>query len=231
MPNSPEISQKTRRLTPTELRELGFGGERRLIPYLHKNPLIRSLFWSKMESVLECSGPAGSGPASPASILEIGCGGGLALPLFSSTFSEVYGVDLDVSFARKIVEKFGLNNVKLFEGDIKDIRDASFGKQQFDLVFASSVFEHIKDLEKALPAVRDMLSPTGRLITVSPTENGLYRFGRLFFGHKKPEDHYHTAREIRDMLENHFTVEKKKYLPFNLGYQLSLYEVLFLSRK
>ena len=58
-----------------------------------------------------------------------------------------------------------------------------------------------------------------------PTENFFYQFGRMLFGYRKPEDHYHSARTIETVVEKYFRPEAKSHLPIGVPGFLSVYRL------
>lgn len=144
-------------------------------------------------------------------ILDFGCGNGVMLPTFAKHFNEVVGYDLHTNAARNLKLQYELDNV--------DIRSAwkrtylPFWDHYFDVVWASSVLEHIKDLDMAVYQLYRVLKPGGQLLFLSPNENSFYRLGRKVLGLQKPLDHYHRAEHIEQALEKHFECEIKKRWP------------------
>jgi len=52
-----------------------------------------------------------------------------------------------------------------------------------------------------------------------------YKIGRIFFGYKKPEDHYYSACEIEKVVERKFKAEIKKNFPINILPFISVYRL------
>lgn len=92
-------------------------------------------------------------PVERCRVLELGCGvGGNLLPMaFQYPDSEFVGVDLSgatIARGQGNVAALGLTNIKLLQGDIRDV-DAGFG--QFDYIMAHGVYSWVP------PAVRDRI--------------------------------------------------------------------------
>ena len=214
-----------RRVPPELLRRIAAGEASTLtIPdlYFHSNPLIRRLFWARLERICAfCADePAGA-------VLDLGCGGGELLPALAERFRTVVGLDLRPGLAAGLLRHYGLlnevyersglasaasKNVHLVCGDLlrPPLRPASF-----DVVIAADVLEHLPDLAAALAGIRAVLRPGGALIISAPTENLLYRLGRLCFGFTKPADHYHSARQVEAAsLRAGFQLARRSYLPW-----------------
>lgn len=168
--------------------------------YFDKSNLIKKLYWKRLEYMLDiCS----NFPASK--VLDLGCGQGVFLPSLSKYYENVFGLDLDVSIAKLIKERYNLNNVTLFK---ENIFDNNFQNNTFDLIFAPSVLEHFHDLNMIFSELKRILK-NGRLIFLPPTETVLYEIGRKIFGYKKPADHYHSVSEISNVAQKYFKYIKK----------------------
>ncbi|MEW5977032.1 MAG: class I SAM-dependent methyltransferase [Acidobacteriota bacterium] len=100
-------------------------------------------------------------------LLEVGCNQGFFLKILSEHgFEHLYGIDLspdDVDLART---RFGLRNV--FVADAQEY--LSRAHQQFDVIFAKDVLEHIEShrLQAFIGAVFDCLTPEGVAIFQVP---------------------------------------------------------------
>jgi len=95
----------------------------------------------------------------------------------------------------------------------------------FDTVLATSALEHFRDLEGAVAEIARITKRGGSLLFLSPTENVFYRFGRWLFRYKKPEDHYHSAKDIEGILEKYYTAEVRRNFPCNFLPFLSIYRL------
>ena len=114
-----------------------------------------------------------------AKILEVGCSGGpLLRDLKKQGFDDVVGIDVSQS-AVDICLASGFGKVQLMTGS-----KTSFPDQQFDLIVASDVLEHIEDDRLALREWQRLLAPDGYLIIFVPT------FNFLWSSHDKVNCHY-----------------------------------------
>ena len=78
----------------------------------------------------------------PESLLEVGCGPGRLLKLYSE-IPEVWAVDISENMIRRaenVVSKYNLNNIKLSQMDASSLE---FGDSTFELVLTSNVLLHI----------------------------------------------------------------------------------------
>ncbi|MBW2310078.1 MAG: cobalamin-dependent protein [Deltaproteobacteria bacterium] len=185
--------------------------------YFNANPLVRFLNWKKLDAVVSLLVSHRRGR-----ILDFGCGNGVMLPTLAGIFDTVVGVDLYPAAASRMKQEYGLHNAMLVKADGTKLplKDGSF-----DAVLATSVLEHFRDIEKAIAEIARVTKKGGCLLFLSPTENRFYRLGRWLFRYKKPEDHYHAAKEIEAILETFFVVEARRDFPFNLFSFLSIYRL------
>ena len=185
--------------------------------YFNANRLIRFLNWKKLDAVLSLLVSYERGR-----ILDFGCGNGVMLPTLAGIFDTVVGIDLYPTAASRMKHEYGLSNAMLVKADGTKLplRDGSF-----DAVLAASVLEHFIDIETAVAEIARVTRGGGSLLFLSPTENVFYRSGRWLFGYKKPEDHYHSAKEIEGILEKFFVVEARRDFPLNFMSFLSIYRL------
>lgn len=185
--------------------------------YLSSNRVVRFINWKKLDIVRSLFSSKNIDR-----VLDFGCGNGVMLPTLSSAFQKVFGIDLHTAAASNMKREYGLGNVFLATADGFRL---PFKNNSFCMVVATSALEHFKDLDRAVSEIARVVKPGGSLLFLSPTENLFYRFGRWLFRYKKPEDHYHSAREIQLVLEKYFTSEAVRYfpmrsLPFVAAYQV-----------
>lgn len=187
------------------LKNIASGSKNIPTMYYHPFAPIQKLFWLRLAMMTnmmkERSGVA----------LDFGGGGGVFLPTLSVIFKKVICLDLCVKEAEMVVEMYGLSNVEIVQGDALKIE---FDKNCFDVVVAADVLEHFIELQPPIERIHRWLKLNGSLFISGPSENWLYRFGRTFFHIKKPEDHYHSVKDIENLVNGYFMVYKKKFLPW-----------------
>jgi SAM-dependent methyltransferase len=186
--------------------------------YTNSNPLVRWIFWKRLEGLAEFSRDAKRGR-----VLDFGCGEGAFLPSLCRLFRDVVAVDVDVAAARALAGHYRLQNVALLRAQAPLL---PFAKGTFDFIVAADVLEHLHDLDPVVEELDRLLVPGGRLVISAPSENVLYAVGRKLFGFTKPEDHYHEPRDIEESLARHLKLQQKRYLPLDLYEGLSAF-VLF----
>lgn len=100
---------------------------------------------------------------SPASTLEVGCGDGVLIGTLSKSISRCKGVDLD---ARALAFASAFYPNVEFAAE-----DAKFVKENFDVVVAAEVLEHVPDdgVHEFLKTLCDRLNPQGHLVISVPT--------------------------------------------------------------
>lgn len=125
-------------------------------------------------------------------ILDIGCGDGVLLYLVSQKAkAKLHGVDLDADSL-----KFAKNQVKAkFKKSTAE--KLPFKSNQFDLVIATEIIEHLKNPDKMLKEIQRVLKPKAKVIVTTPV--------KIF---KTPEDPLHvkefTQKELKSILKKYF---------------------------
>lgn len=148
--------------------------------YLHNNPLIRWLFWKRYVTIARLL------PTEKSErILEFGCGIGLFLPELSLHAKQIYAIDLCPHYAKILCEQRQIPVT--FIDSLDEVADQSLAA-----IVAADVLEHVDDLEGILRQFSNKLSPGGRLLISGPTENFLYRLGRILAGFTGKGDYHHT---------------------------------------
>lgn len=100
-------------------------------------------------------------------VLELGCATGFMSRYFSEVKGcQVYGVEIDPQMARKAKA----NCHKVIVGDLDKLQTWQQIKKYapFDVVFVSSVIEHLKHPHAALCSAGQVLKPSGLLIITTP---------------------------------------------------------------
>ncbi|MFH1456927.1 MAG: class I SAM-dependent methyltransferase [Patescibacteria group bacterium] len=147
-------------------------------------------------------------------ILDIGCSGG---PLINSLkhngFINIYGIDISMD-AINLCKKRGLNNVTVMDG-----KKTQFKNEDFDVIIASDILEHIKNDHSALLEWYRLLKPNGKLILFVPA------FDFLWSGHDKINKHYRRYNKsslIKRLGETQFKVLRISYWNFILFFPIYL---------
>ena len=175
--------------------------------YLHNNPLIRWLMWQRYECIAELLQPSTQKKA-----MEFGCGVGLFLPHLCESFGETFAIDLFPQYAKSLAATKNINPT--FVHSCEDIADNSL-----DVIVAADVLEHIEELDKYLDIFKRKLKPGGQFLVSGPTENILYKIGRVVAGFGDKGDYHHTnIDKLINEIENFgFLNHQIKRLPFPVG--------------
>ena len=99
-------------------------------------------------------------------LLEIGCGSGFSLRLWSQVAEKVTGVDLPqaIALSRRLLAAYPspLNNIDLVESRAEDFR----AKEKYDLIISQYVLEHVDEIPQVLNRILENLAPRGLAIHV-----------------------------------------------------------------
>lgn len=124
------------------------------------------------------------------SLIDIGAGNGLFLKFFKNEGLEVTGIEYEHHLVDKMKKDPQLKDISISQGDITKVT----GREEFDVVIASDVIEHIKDHEKAVQHLWTYVAPGGILIITVPAHSFLYG--------KRDEDWGHFRRYDKKVLKN-----------------------------
>lgn len=187
--------------------------------YAHPNPLARWIFWQRLAvglRTLQAWAPR------DLDVLDFGGGSGAFLPSLAAAFRRVTVLDRDLADARSVGAHYALGNVEFRDEDVATARPA----RRYDAVTAMDVLEHFLDPEVPRRYLDGCLAPGGLLLVSLPTENWLYRLGRLVVRKQKPADHYHPARAlIRFYRDAGYTLLSHRYVPRLHGLALPLFSI------
>lgn len=168
--------------------------------YANPNPLISHLFWSRIRTVegmlqgrhVDCA-------------LDFGCGGGVFLPLLARHAARVTGLDLDIAPHRALRQFYEFPSNVAVTDDASTLAPRSHG-----VVIALDVLEHVDDLDASIRQLVEWTVPGGMLIVSGPTENILYKAGRLIAGPTySGEYHVRGVAAIEAELRRQTAVERR----------------------
>lgn len=122
--------------------------------------------------------------------------------------SYLIGMDINRDMIKWLANSCGIQNIK--EGDIEKIED--YPEQDFDVIIAGEILEHLSNPGKALDGIRSIIKPNCKLIITVPNAYSFKGFVRVLM--RKHElihpDHalHHSPHTLKALLERHgFTVE------------------------
>lgn len=166
----------------------GFYDEAALPSYTHHNRLMSWLFWKRIDTALSMAGEI-----KDKLILDFGCGGGVTFKHLSLKGAEIFACDNQFYRLAEFISDRLMARANIFNS-LSDIRGV-----KFDLILALDVLEHVEDLDHILSKLLLLSHDRTCLIVSGPTENLLYKIGRLLAGFSV---HYHKRNiyEIEDSL-------------------------------
>jgi SAM-dependent methyltransferase len=148
-----------------------------------------------------------------AKVLDIGCGYGDFINGIKA--GEKFAIDLNPEMKKYI----DIDNIKFHDQSV--LEPFNFVENNFEVIFASNLFEHFNDEELLIliNSIKNKLSTGGKLILIQPNYYYAYREYWDDYTHKKAFSH----NSIHDFLiANDFKIIKleKKFIPFSLKSKL-----------
>lgn len=175
--------------------------------YAHWNPLIRWLFWQRLDAAVRFADLAPG-----VAVLDFGTGSGILLPSLAPVAHRIVATDIELapSQATAAARSIGVEFVKI--SDFRQWMAANHGT--LDCIFALDVLEHVEtqELRDLSIAFRSLLRPGGRLIVSGPTETAAYKLGRAIAGFKN-EYHHRDIFDIDRVLVADWRVTGRTFLP------------------
>lgn len=175
-------------------------------------------------------------------IIDLGCNiGYLTKPL--SLHARTIGLDIDKEVLRSI-KKLS----RKIEFICCDLCHLPLRNESVTMAVCASAFEHIENLEQAIKEILFVLKKRGKLVAGYPIETRLLEFiFNSFFKTEKawhqrdktkskeylinPQTHKRSFSEIRKILNKHFSLLKKRKIPYNFfPDSFSIYENVVLVR-
>jgi 2-polyprenyl-3-methyl-5-hydroxy-6-metoxy-1,4-benzoquinol methylase len=189
--------------------------------------------------LMQCLGAVRKHAGQPTSVLDVGCGFGIATAAMAEMYprAQVRGLDLyeqDVLASARNLTRSS-NRIDFVTGSIED---APFESNSFDLVTAFDVLEHVPHPEVALREIARLLSPTGTVVASVPIESpilGLIRYVYLRGGrrgeiHPHWEGTFQGLRQFEREWRRHFTIASKFNAPFRFLPRLANYDLVLVGR-
>ena len=126
--------------------------------------------------------------------------------------TRVTATDVDPDYVALLGRTFAGNpNVEVRELDLAGLGTDGTAPHDYDTVVCSNVLEHIEDDGTALAAMREVLTPGGRLVLIVPAVKGLYgEIDRAIHHHRR-----YSQAEIREKL-GHAGLEVEHCSYFNM---------------
>jgi ubiquinone/menaquinone biosynthesis C-methylase UbiE len=178
--------------------------------------------------------------SAPTTVLDAGCGFGLATAALARNYprARVLGLDAypsDVLDHAKTLMP-GSGRVQFLSGSVEHM---PFANAAFDLVTAFDVLEHVRHPEVALRECDRILASSGLIVISVPIESPLLRIARyvVLFGGMRGEIKPHWEGSFRNLKEfEHTWVKMFEPLeifntPFRHGPRFMNYDVVYVGRK
>lgn len=132
-------------------------------------------------------------------ILDMGSGIGTYAFYLASRYPDAWveGWDIDaqkISISKKLQRKFHVKNVSFLRRDITKKPENS---TRFDFIITIDVLEHIKQYERVLTVMKDLIRPGGFIYIHTPQETQM-RFFRQFASWSH-EDHVRTGFDPKEL--------------------------------
>lgn len=138
---------------------------------------------------------AALGDAAGKSILDLGCGHGMASIVLARRGARVTGLDLSAGYLAEAAARAQVNGVSLSLVSA-DAERTPFADASFDAVWANAVVHHL-DIERAAREIARLLKPGGRAVVCEPWgDNPALRWARrrMAYQHK---DRTHDEEPLR----------------------------------
>jgi 2-polyprenyl-3-methyl-5-hydroxy-6-metoxy-1,4-benzoquinol methylase len=164
------------------------------------------------------------------SIVDLGCGEGIALEKLGQNFPEkkVIGVDLEIENI-EICRKHGLTAI------YADVCELPIPSGSFDACLCIDMLEHLKNPLQSIREIFRILKPGGRLLIVVPNDRNFFfaRLALLMFkeafydvGHQRQ---WRPKDLINLLTHEGFTIIAKRNLPF-IFWQMSLHHLVVADK-
>lgn len=147
------------------------------------------------------------------SLLDVGCYTADLINLLPKSV-DYHGVDSDEE-ALKIAKNRGVN---VFEVDL-DQPALGFLKKKFDVIVVAELLEHLKDPERLITQISELLKDGGVILLSLPNECTMYHRIKVLFGRGIDGTgfaayyhlHFPTIKQNDEFVSKHFRVLKRKF--------------------
>lgn len=134
-------------------------------------------------------------PTKKGRFIDIGAGNGLLLRFFKKKGFDVSGMELSADLCEAMKQNPAMKGIHILQGDISKKR----GPQEYDVVLASDVIEHIKNDERALSNLFSFVAPGGILILSIPAHSFLFGKRDKLWGHYRRYDKDRLLKKLSQL--------------------------------
>ena len=201
------------RVSPTELRAATDAlapaerAEMAVPSYAHWNPLIRWLFWQRLDAAVRFAELT-----QGAAVLDYGTGSGILLPTLAAVAARIVATDIELAPSQRTAAARSIPVEFVKVPDFQTWATTKGGT--LDVIFALDVLEHVEseELRELSTAFRSLLRRGGRLIVSGPTETAAYKLGRALAGFRN-EYHHRNIFDIDRELVAQWRIAERTFLP------------------
>lgn len=134
--------------------------------------------------------------------------------------NSLVGLDISAAMIEWLSKSQQIHNI--LHGNIENSED--YPHDDFDVIVAGEIFEHLSNQGKALDAIRDVIKPTTKLIITVPNAYSLKGFIRALGKHELIHpDHtlHHSPYTLKSLLERHGFIIESNFSYVNGGQGLA----------
>lgn len=134
--------------------------------------------------------------------------------------SSLVGLDISAEMIQWLSKNQQINNIRY--GNIENPED--YPQEDFDVVVAGEIFEHLSNQGKALDAIKASITPTTKLIITVPNTYSLKGFLRAVGKHELIHpDHtlHHSPYTLKSLIERHGFIIQSYFSYVNGGQGLA----------
>jgi len=151
------------------------------------------------------------GDVSEKKVLDVGCGTGRLIRKLVDKGAIVTGADISPEMLKIAKKKF--DKVEFIEGDIEHL---PFEDESFDMVIATFVIVHLKDLRKAFDEVYRVLKPGGSFIVTNVNQRKAPKLKTSAKEEIVILSYYHIPDHVISALKDAlFNVEEEEFINEN----------------
>ena len=157
-------------------------------------------------------------PSKNPTLLEVGCGSGGNFDLLKN-YGDLYGMEMSEK-AIEYAKKNGFEKIR--KGKLP--KQIAFAKQEFDLILALDVIEHVEEDKESFHALYHSLKKNGFLVFTVPAYSFLWSSHDTMHHHKRR----YTKKTLTNIIDpNQYSIEYLSYFQFFLFPLLCVDRMIF----